>query len=341
MSTQSSTEISPAPVSVAAEKPVRRVVAKRVPKAAAAAAAAAAEVSGAEATAVPAVPTPETAAAPAPEVDAAPANAKVAKKRAPRKPKAAAVVADAAAPVGDATVAAATVVDAVAQADGDAALGGGAAAAPAVAPVKRVRAPKAPRGVFIVAYGDLDVPEKTRSYTKESFEEWKTQTANAVQNIRYKEWTVAKRKYYQAIKKLNARAKRVTKRLDWEATAKNHLNRLKEMPASDFEALDGTWLSNYQFSGSYDAAYLEKEGCPADKGVVPTYTIYLAALHHGFKPAGIVSENGTRANGNEIVFTTSVDGRREYVGVALPFQSKERSKYSVIPADRVPSEVVA
>ena len=147
-----------------------------------------------------------------------------------------------------------------------------------------------------------------------------------------------KRKYYQAMKKLNARAKRVTKRLDWEATARNHLNRLKEMPASDFEALDGTWLSNYQFSGSYDAAYLTKEGCPADKGVVPTYTIYLAALHHGFQPAGIVSENGTRATGNEIVFTTAVDGKREYVGVALPFQSKERSKYSVIPADRVPSE---
>ena len=319
-------------VPVVAEKPVRRVVTKRVPKAAAAAAAADANAN-ANADAAPAVS--DSTAVPAP---AAPAvEAKVAKKRAPRKPKAAIVAATA-----DASAAVAADASAAAPVDAnDAAVAD--AAAPA-APAKRVRAAKPPRPVFIVAYGDLHVPEKLRSYTKEAFEAWKKDTALAVQEvggIRYKEWVVAKRRHYQEQKKVNARAKRVTKRLDWEATARNHLNRLKEMPASDFEALENTWLSNYQFSGSFDAAYLEKEGCPADKGVVATYTIYLAALHHGFKPAGIVSENGTRSPSGEIVFTTSVDGKREYVGVALPFQSKERSKYSVIPADRVPSETVA
>lgn len=197
---------------------------------------------------------------------------------------------------------------------------------------KRARAPKTPRN-FIVAFGDLAKEEKDRDFSKEEFERWKAQTAEAVANIRFKEWERSKREFYRAIKKLQKKKKRTTKGYNWEATAENHLRRLKELPKEDFAELDGAWLSNYQFSGSFGADALNKDGCP-EKGAIPTFTVYLAAIHHGYKPAGIVSENGTK-NGTEISFTTPVDGKRVYVGVALPFQNKDRSKFCVVPKDRV------
>lgn len=284
-----------------ADKPVRRVVSKRVPKEK--------EVSSAD------------AAPAAAEVPATPAPVEAPKKRkaaAPKKKKAEAS--------DDATAAAPAPVAAAAET---------VTSAPAAPKEKRVRTPRVHRE-FIVAYGDLNVDEKARSFTKEAFEEWKTLTKSAVEEIRYKEWERAKREFYRAIKKLQKKKKRTAKGYNWEATAENHLRRLKEMPKDEFKELDGTWLSNYQFSGSHDAASLAKDGCP-EKGAIPTYTVYMAALHHGYKPLGIVSENGTRS-GDQISFTTPVTGTRTYVGVALPFQNKERSKFSVVLKDRVQND---
>lgn len=288
---------------VAAEKPTRRVVTKRAPS----------------------KKDKEAAVAPAPvdeKKDVAVVPAEAPKKRKPAAKKAKTETADAPA---------AAVVDAA-----PAAVAAASTSEPAAVKEKRVRVPKEPRE-FIVAYGDLAVDEKSRLFTKEAFEEWKTLTKAAVEQIRYKEWERAKRDFYRTIRNLQKKKKRVAKGFDWEATAENHLRRLKEMPKDEFKDLDGAWLSNYQFSGSFDAASLNKDGCP-EKGAIPTYTVYMAALHHGFKPAGIVSENGTR-NGDQFTFTTPVDGRREYVGVALPFQNKERSKFSVILKDRVQNDL--
>lgn len=287
----SSTTTESAPVT--ADKPVRRVVSKRAPKAAAA----------------------PVAADPEPVV-AAVATTEAPKKRkaAPKKEKkATAEEATVAPPAADATSA-----DAPKEKE------------------KRNRTPRVHRE-FIVAFGDLNVDEKLRSFTKEAFEEWKTLTKAAVEQIRFKEWERNKREFYRAIKNLQKKKKRTAKGYNWEATAENHLQRLKSMPREEFKDLDGAWLSNYQFSGKYDASTLDKEGCP-EKGAIPTYTVYIAALHHGYKPLGIVSENGTRT-GDTITFITPVEGRREYVGVALPFQNKERSPFSVILKDRVHKSV--
>ena len=95
------------------------------------------------------------------------------------------------------------------------------------------------------------------------------------------------------------------------------------MPKEEFAVLDGAWLSGYQFRDSFPAEVLS---CVDDVGAVPTLTVYKAATHHGFSPLGIVSAEQ---------YTPPVAGRIEYVGVGLPFRGKERSKFSVLPIDRV------
>lgn len=308
---------SAAVASATTEKPVKRVAAKRVPKNAAAA---------------PATPAPvvaEVAPAPVPVDDEnETTTTPVAKKRAPRKTtKAVAATEEAVAAPAAPAAPAADAQDADNAADAD---------APAAKRTVTPRPPRPPR-VFIAGFGDQLVDPKERKYTKEEFEDWKAKTLYAVQNIRFKEWGVLKRKYHINWNKVYKKNKRVSKGCNLEATAENHLRRLKEMPKEEFANLDNTWLSNYQFSGSYDAATLNKDGCP-EVGAIATYTVYLAALHHGYKPLGIVSENGSKTGPkpSDIVFTTSVgDARREYVGVSLPFQGKERSKYAILPKDRV------
>lgn len=302
---------SAAVASATTEKPVKRVAAKRVPKTAAVA-----EVAPAVA------PTP----APSP-VEQETTTTPVAKKRAPRGKTTKATAASEETAAAPAAPAAADAQDADTAADAD---------VPAAKRTVTPRPPRPPR-VFIAGFGDQLVDPKERKYTKEEFEDWKAKTLYAVQNIRFKEWGVLKRKYHINWNKVYKKNKRVSKGCNLEATAENHLRRLKEMPKEEFANLDNTWLSNYQFSGSYDAAVLNKDGCP-EVGAIATYTVYLAALHHGYKPLGIVSENGSKTGPkpSDIVFTTSVgDARREYVGVSLPFQGKERSKYAILPKDRV------
>lgn len=301
----SSPKVAPASADA---KPVRRTVTKRAPKASAA----------------EPVPEPVVVASPV-AVETAPAATPKKRKAPVKKEK---KVAE--------PVAAATSADNASSTDASSTTDASTSTTDANKE-KRSRSSRAINRDFIVAFGDLNTDEKLRLFTKEAFEEWKTLTKTAVEQIRYKEWERAKRDFYRSIKNLQKKKKRVAKGYNWEATAENYFKRLKEMPKEEFAVLDGAWLSNYQFSGKFDAAQLNKEGCP-EKGAIPTYTVYQAAVHHGYKPLGIVSENGTR-NGETITFTTPVEGRREYVGVALPFQNKERSKFSVQLKDRVQNDL--
>jgi hypothetical protein len=316
------------------EKPVKRVAPKRVPKTAAAPAVESEKVE--QSVAVPTVPAVPAVPAVPVGVDET-TTTTVAKKRAPRKnTKAASSDEKNAEAAATPAVAVASTPVASLDADGDAEADGDAADADNTPAVKRTRTPRPPR-VFIAGFGDQFVDPKERKYTKEEYEEWKAKTLYAVQNIRFKEWGVLKRKYNLNWSKIYKKNKRVSKGCNLEATAENHLRRLKEMPREEFANLDNTWLSNYQFSGAYDAETITRDGCPA-VGASATYTVYIAALHHGYKPLGIVSENGSKTGPkpSDIVFTTSVgDARREYVGVSLPFQGKERSKYAILAKDRV------
>jgi hypothetical protein len=335
---------------VVADKPVRRVVTKRTPKSAAAAAAAAAATNDAP------VALPTAAVVVADDKATIAKAAKAAKAAATKAAKAAKnIIAAADVPVAAIATPTEAVTKALAKRKGgkkatatiseeDSVAGtsataddaaGPAAAAAAGETIKRVRAPKVHR-TFFTAFGDLNDEEKARDFSKEAYEEWKVQTLAAL-DMRFKEWERVKREFNRVVKKLQKKKKRTAKGYNWEATAENHLLRLKEMPKEEFAELDNTWLSNYQFTSSFTADQLTADGCP-EKGAIATFTVYLAAIHHGFKPLGIVSENATRT-GTELAFTTPVEGRREYVGVALPFQNKERSKFSVLPKDRVANDL--
>jgi hypothetical protein len=115
------------------------------------------------------------------------------------------------------------------------------------------------------------------------------------------------------------------------STSENHLARLKSTnDAEDFKKLDGVWLSNLGFDGSYTAEELLTSGCPTP-GALSTYVVFQAALHFGVRPQGIVSDATTRAR----EYVTKVAGTRVYVGISLPFEERVKSEFSVEPADRV------
>ena len=229
--------------------------------------------------------------------------------------------------------------------------------APAAAAPKQPRAPKF-KPPFFAAFGDLHVPAANRAYDRPAFEEWKAKTQECLDHATLTTWRPAKKAFYKDVEQLNRRKKKV-KPQDVSATAEKHLARLKAMNPQDFAGLDGAWLSNYKVGGKFGAEELDKVGCP-NTDARCTYTVYQAAVFHGYQPLGIVGEetvgtatattgaaDGTTtaaSSSNEEttkdpkvrVYTYPVeeDEARVYVGCSLPFKSKDKSPFAIEPQDR-------
>jgi hypothetical protein len=270
----------------------------------------------------------------APADDAAPAPAKKASKAAAKKAAAAATA-----------TATASNLDASASDTEEDAAGNTKAA-----PKTRVAKVKPP---FYPAFGDLHVPAAERGYAREDFEEWRTKTRLCVDTATFTTWKPAKRAFYREIEALKHRKKQ-KKTQDASATAENHLSRLQGMNFADFAVLDGAWLSNYKVGGKFSAEELDKSGCPNDNAQC-TFTVYTAAVYHGYQPLGIVSEetmvkpgDGASAEGVDaasdadaakvrVYKETVAEGEpRVYVGCALPYleEKKVKSPFAIIPEDR-------
>lgn len=198
---------------------------------------------------------------------------------------------------------------------------------------KAKRAPK-PKPTYIVGFGDHQVDANARDFSRDAFEDWREQTLFLAQNVNFNDWKKLKRQFYREMKAAHATKRRKRPEAK-EQTSENHLARLKDMPSEEFEELDGKWLSNYGFDGAFPADDLLESGCP-NEGALPAFTVFQAAVHHGYRPLGIVSEKSKKnSETGDLVMTTQVEGDREYVGVALPFQQKRKSKFCVVAEDRV------
>lgn len=272
-------------------------------------------------TAVAAAPaaTQETTVTIAAETQEAPPKKK---KAAAKKTKTEAIVADAPAAENAAAVQVAT----------DAPADEGAAK------VKKVRVPKV-RPVFSEGYGDEAKPEAERLYTPEAWLTWKQETAARVERQTFPQWKAQKKSYFKMLKALSQqkKKKRATKKVDKFITSEIHKNRLLGFSQETFAPLNGVWLSSHGFENAIPASELDV----ADKTALPVgslmaFSVYQAAVHHGFKPLGIVSETQKKDPiSGEMKYTTVVEGERAYVGESLPFKNKLRSIFSVLPEDRV------
>jgi len=217
-------------------------------------------------------------------------------------------------------------------------------AADEITPAPRVPKPKA---VYIEGYGDEDKPEEEQLFTLEAYDLWKSESIRRTAGQTFAQWKLQKkanlkRRRQEASKK----KKRSTKGTNKCATAENQKKRLLEMPSAQFQVLDGKWLSSYGFEGSFPAADLATVS-PADlpQGSLAALSVFQAAQAHGFKPLGIVSEKRKKDPvTSEMKFVDNVDGEREYVGVALPYDKqhpvhKLGSIFCVSTKDRVIMDV--
>jgi hypothetical protein len=318
---------------VAAPAPAPATKATRAPRASKKAAAAV------ESAAVPvAVPVPvPAAAAPSTTVTKAP--------RKPRASKKAAVAAE-----SENTPTAVDAPPAPASTDGES----------AAAPKKTQRAK--PKTVYIEGYGDEHLDEKDQLYTPEAWEEWKANTNKRTSSQTYAQWKVQKKNTYKANRQdKSKKKKRATKKVDSINTSEKHTARLLAMPAEAFTGLNNVWLSTHGFDDKLSAEQLASiDKTTIKEGALQAYSVYQAAVAHGVRPLGIVSEmqkvhkifdaaqnKEVTPDENDMRYQFTVEGetdgipvagaasKRVYVGVALPFKNKLASPFAVIPQDRV------
>ena len=195
---------------------------------------------------------------------------------------------------------------------------------------------------FTQPYGDLTLTSQQRDYSNDAYKEFKA-VLEENGNMTFTEWKQHKKDFFKQLDAVVKKpvAKKKTKSVDSFQTAENHLQRLRAMPSQTFAVLDGKWLSGYGFDGSFASAALTASGLP-EQAAFSVFTVWEAAVHHGFMPKGIVSEKSTKNKTTDTMdYNTEVDGERVYVGAALKFHKKEKSIFALDNKDIVKIDVIA